>query len=120
LPKWIICGTCGTLTSDGKEIVVRWFDPKLAPKLEAIDGPARDRRYGNDEQLPWQESRMTIAPRPHDAFYDHVVGVLRRGEPMKITPESVREVMRVIGLVRKGTRFPGKTEKKKKVKKQHG
>jgi hypothetical protein len=37
--------------------------------------------------------------RPGD-FYDNVYGVIRRGEPMRVSPESVREVIRVIGLVR--------------------
>jgi cytochrome c len=40
LPKWIICGTCGTLTSDGKTATVRWFDPQQAPPLEAFSGRA--------------------------------------------------------------------------------
>ena len=45
---------------------------------------------------------MTIGARPHGAFYDHVIGALRRGEALKITPESVREVMHVIEMIRKG------------------
>jgi hypothetical protein len=30
---------------------------------------------------------------------------------MVITPESVREVIRVIAMIRKGTRFPGRPRK---------
>jgi predicted dehydrogenase len=109
LPKWIVAGSCGTLTSDGSKSTLRWFDPVQAPKLEAIDGPATNRKYGNEDKLPWQERVTNFADVkvPHD-FYDNVFGVLRRGEPMDITPESVREVIRTIALIRKGTAFPGK------------
>ena len=101
LPKWILCGTHGTLTNDGQTSVVRWFDPKDAPPLEVIDGPARDRKYGNDEKLPWQEKTIEVAQRPHGAFYDHVNAVLARREAMRVTPVSVRETMRVLEMIRK-------------------
>jgi len=65
LPKWIICGTHGTLTNDGEKSIVRWYDPSAAAPLEVIDGPARDRKYGNDDKLPWQEKTIAVHPRPH-------------------------------------------------------
>jgi predicted dehydrogenase len=108
LPKWIVAGAHGTLTSDGSKSILRWFDPAKAPPLEVIDGPARDRRYGNDDKLPWQEKTIEIGSRPHGAFYDHVAGVLLRGEELRVTPASVRETMRVLSLIRRGTKFPGK------------
>jgi predicted dehydrogenase len=119
LPKWILCGTHGTVTNDGEKSTVRWFDPKDAPPLEVIDGPAANRRYGNDDKLPWQEQVIPVQPRPHGAFYDHVTAVLLRGEPLRVTPESVREVMRVLGLIRKGTNFPGKPAKEKREPQVH-
>jgi scyllo-inositol 2-dehydrogenase (NADP+) len=111
LPKWILCGTHGTLTNDGKNSTVRWFDPAQVQPLEAQDGPAANRKYGNDDKLPWQEKVIAVEPRPEGAFYRNVAGALRRNEPMRVTPESVREVMRVIGLIRKGTAFSGKPSK---------
>jgi predicted dehydrogenase len=111
LPKWIVCGTHGTITNDGERSTVRWFDPAEAPPLEVVDGPAANRRYGNDDKLPWREKVIQVQPRPHGAFYDHVAAVLLRGEPLRVTTQSVREVMRVIGLIRKGTNFPGKPVK---------
>jgi predicted dehydrogenase len=111
LPKWIVCGTNGTLTNHGDKTTVCWFEPAQAPALEVIDGPAMNRKYGNPEQLPWQERVIDVPPRPHGAYYDHVFGVLRRGEPMRVTPESVREVMRVLTLIRKNTNFLGRPSK---------
>ena len=111
LPKWIIAGTHGTITNDGSKSIVRWFDPAAAAPLEVIDGPAPDRRYGNDDKLPWQEKTIEMPPRPHGSFYDHIYGVLRRGEALLVTPQSVREVMRVISLVRKSAKPHVKTVK---------
>lgn len=109
--KWVLCGTCGTLQSDGSTSTIRWFDPKLAPPLSAIDGAAADRRYANGDQLPWQETTVPAVGPDDGCFYDNVSAVIRRGTPMHITPASVREVLRVIAMIRDGTRFPGLQEK---------
>jgi hypothetical protein len=87
---------------------VRWFDPAQAAPLVVRDGPAADRKYGNDDRLPWQEETIESTERPHGAFYDDVAAVLRRGQEMTVTPQSVRETMRVLSLIRKGTSFTGK------------
>ena len=52
---------------------------------------------------------IAVEDRPHGAFYDNVADVLRRGGAMRITPQSVRETMRVLSLIRKGTMFSGRT-----------
>jgi len=113
-PKWTICGTQGTLVGDGKESTIRWFDPSQVQPLPAVDGPALDRKYGNADKLPWQEKQITVEDRSPTAFYDNVYGVLRRGEEMRITPQSVREVIRVMSLIRKATDFLGKPKPKKR------
>jgi predicted dehydrogenase len=100
LPKWILCGTHGTVTSDGVRTTVRWFDPAAAPPLTVIDGPARDHKYGNDDKLPWQEKVIEVQPRPHGAFYGHVTAVLAGRERLRVTPASVRETMRVLEMIR--------------------
>jgi predicted dehydrogenase len=120
LPKWIVAGTHGTLSSDGTKSVVRWFDPAKAPPLEVIDGPAVDRRYGNNDQLPWQEKTIELASRPHGAFYDHAADVFLRGTPMRVTPASVRETMRVLTLIRRGTAFPGRPTKERNRQERQG
>jgi len=107
LPTWVVCGTNGTYTSDGKEATVRWFDPKQVSPLTVNEGPATDRKYGNDDKLPWQEkTEPAVGPNVGD-FYDSVYGTVRDGKPLYITPESVREVIRVIAMIRQGTKFPG-------------
>jgi predicted dehydrogenase len=111
LPKWILCGTHGTLTSDGKTSTIRWFDPSQVSPLEVIEGAAPDRKYGNSDKLPWQEQTVPAEGPDIGTFYDNVYAVLREGKPQHITPQSVRETMRVLALIRKGTAFTGKPRK---------
>ena len=109
LPKWIVCGTHGTLISDGKQSTIRYFDPAQVAPLESIDAPALNRKYGNDDKLPWQEKTVSAEDRAdRRTFYDNVVEVLRENKPMRVTVEQVREIMHVIAMARKGTNFPGK------------
>ena len=119
LPKWVLCGTHGTLTSDGTKSTLRWFDPATVPPLAAVDGPAAERKYGNADQLPWQEKTIDVPPRAHGVFYDNVAATLAATEPMRVTAQSVREVMRIIALVRKGTAFPGKSQNPEKRPRMH-
>jgi predicted dehydrogenase len=111
LPKWILCGTHGTLTSDGKTSTIRWFDPKDVAPLEVIEGAAPDRKYGNSDRLPWQAQTVPAIGPDVGTFYDNVSAVLRDGKPQHITPQSVRETMRVLAMIRKGTPFTGKPRK---------
>ena len=105
LPSWIICGTHGTITVAGGQATVRWYDPAKVKPLKVDTGPAAGRSYGNDDVLPWQEETVEAKGRRTMSFYDNVAGVLRRGEPMHVTPESVRELMRVLAELRRGTAF---------------
>ena len=104
-PKWVVCGTCGTLMSDGETSTIRYFDPGAVSPLAINDGAAPNRAYGNDDVLPWQEKVVPAIGPDRSSYYDNVTGVLLRDEPMRVTPESVRERVRVIAAVRKGTRF---------------
>lgn len=108
VPAWIVCGSCGTMTTDGKTATIRYYDPAKAAKLEVIDGPARDRKYGSGDVLPWQEKVEPFEGPDMGTFYDDAYAVLRKGKAMHVTPESVREVIRVISEIRKGTPFPGR------------
>lgn len=104
LPLWIVCGTCGTLTSDGSESVVKWFDPDAAPPIEVVDGPVMHRSYDFGDVLPWQQEVVSVeGGSPSQGFYDNVTSVLREGQPMRATPESVLQTMRVMEMIRQAT-----------------
>lgn len=105
--KWTLLGDCGTLVSDGKTSQIKYYNPKRVKPLKVIETPPVGRGYGNDDKLPWREKSMPVRSKDKATYYDNVFDVLRKRKAMAITPESVREVIRVIALTRKGTKFPG-------------
>jgi scyllo-inositol 2-dehydrogenase (NADP+) len=111
--KWMLLGSCGTLSSDGKISKLRYFDPTGLPELKVIDGPAPERKYGNDDVLPWkEETRETKPTGTYGDFNDSVVAVLRGGKSLTVTPESAAEVLKITEWSRKGTKFPQAVTKK--------
>lgn len=112
-PLWVICGTHGTLTSDGQQATIRWFDPAAVQPVEAVDGPVMTRNYDVSKDLPWQTKTEEVKGPDVGNFYDNVRAVLRERAAMRVTPESAREVIRVIALIRRGTAFPGRPSRSK-------
>lgn len=94
--KWMVLGTAGTLKSDGTTSEIKYFDPKQLKPLKVTEEPPSARQYGSGDVLPWkEETRPSTAEVPND-FYDNVYAVIRNRKKMDITPEEVREVIRVI------------------------
>lgn len=102
VPEWIVSGTCGGLISSPEGIRVKWFDPNAAPPITLQDGAALNRRYDNDDRLPWQDEMI---PLPHTrgfvAFYDNLASAIRENAPLAITPESARETIAVLETCRR-------------------
>jgi predicted dehydrogenase len=95
-PKWTVLGTAGTLRSDGQTSEIKYFDPAELQPLEVTEAAPEGRKYGNEDVLPWKEETRPSAGEVPTDFYDNVYSVLRANGKMDITPEEVREVMRVI------------------------
>ena len=112
IPTWILCGNQGTLTSDSRRSVVRWFEPEEAGEVEVVEGAARNRAYAwQTKPINWREETVEAKGPNIGNFYDNVTEVLLHNHEIVVTPESVREVIRVIAEIRKGTPFEGKTKK---------
>lgn len=106
MPAWILCGTSGTLTSDGNQSTIRWFDPEEAGQVEVIEGAAKNRAYGSSAKpIDWQEKVVESKGPNIGNFYDNVTAVLQERSEMYVTPQSVREVLRVMTEIRAGTDF---------------
>jgi scyllo-inositol 2-dehydrogenase (NADP+) len=106
LPRWILCGSRGTVTCDGKQAVIRWYDAKDVQPIEAVDTAAAGRKYQSD-QLPWQEKTVPAVGPDVGGFYDNISAVLLHGAKLYITPESSRQVIEVTARIRAGTKFSG-------------
>lgn len=101
-PEWMIAGTWGGLVSSHEGVQVKWFDPKAAPPIALQDGPAANRRYGNDDVLPWQDETIPVPKGPGWVeFYDNLAPAIRDGAPLAITPESVRDTVAVLETCRR-------------------
>jgi len=99
MPRWLICGSNGTLTSDGKKTTVRYYDPSSVPKLSVLDEAAPNRQYLSEE-LPWQEEVLEVADAPSSSFHQNVFDVLSLNKPQVVTPESAAEVVRITELAK--------------------
>jgi len=102
LPDWVVMGTCGTLVSQGGTSRIRYFSPKGLPKLKASE-MLTHRRYGSDEKLPWQEKEEPTRSTRTVDFYGNLYDAIRRRKKLLITPQSVREVIRVQELCRRAS-----------------
>jgi len=107
-PKWTVLGQYGTITSDGSVSQARFFDPAQVAPMEATEVPSQERRYDNDDVLPWQSKELRAADVPLIGdFYDNVWSVLREDGEMVVRPEQTLEVVRVIETCKRVSGFYG-------------
>ena len=101
-PRWLVCGTAGSLQIDGEKATIKYFDPKKAPKIKVDTHAPVHRQYGNDDRLPWKEKTVEAKPtKPYPDFYEALYKSIRKGAKLLVTPESVRETIAVLDAVRK-------------------
>lgn len=103
--RWTLLGTSGTAVCDGSQTRVQFFDPADLPPLQADPGAAADRRYDNDDVIPWREVTLPVTSNDSSDFYDNVWGVLRAGHEMVVTPEQGLAVVRLIETCRRYSGF---------------
>jgi predicted dehydrogenase len=112
-PRWVICGTHGTLWMDGKDARLRYFDPAALPDLPVNDlHLALNRAYGpqpNPDIVPWQERSEPFRPTgTYPSFMDNLYAALRECGPLLVEPASALRSYEVLDAIRAGSRFaPG-------------
>jgi scyllo-inositol 2-dehydrogenase (NADP+) len=108
-PRWLVMGSLGTLIEQDGQFVIKYLDPSKLQKLKADPRPVPfGFGYGvyGGETLEFQEKRVKVDP-PEFAvdFYGKLVETFRHGKKPWVTPESVREQIRVLSLAREGTGY---------------
>lgn len=103
--RWTLLGSAGTAVCDGSTTRLQRFDPAALPPVMADPGAAPDRRYDNDDVIPWQEETLPATAPDTGDFYDNVWGVLREGQEMVVKPEQTLEVVRVIEACKRYSGF---------------
>lgn len=103
-PRWLVCGSRGTLLADDKGGKIRFYDGNAVEPLTVLDAAAPGRQYLS-ETLPWQERDVSVGKEaPVPAFHQNVLDVLTgKAEPV-ITPESAAEVVRVTEMLHKAAK----------------
>ena len=99
-PKWMLCGSRGTLISDGEKSKLRFYDGTKVEPLNVIDAAAPGRKYLS-ETLPWEEKERLASPAPVKPFHENVLDVLTTQVQPIVTAESAAEVVRVMQEVRR-------------------
>jgi len=106
LPLWVVMGSRGTLISDRRACRLRYTKAPKLPKMKADDSHmVATRAYGSGEKIAFEEKSLPAKLEPRRNFYDHLYGSIRKGKPLFVTPESVRQVMWVMQQGRKGSPF---------------
>jgi scyllo-inositol 2-dehydrogenase (NADP+) len=100
--EWLVMGTQGGLSGTSPRLCWKYFDPELVPPRPVSREPTPDRSY-NREELPWREETCDVSAEHNPGYrkvYLDLYATLRRGEPLAITPESVRRQIAVLDRCR--------------------
>jgi len=92
---WNVMGTRGGLAGTTKQLRWKWFDPTVQTLRTLDTQPTPDRSYNRDD-LIWQESTWHITDEStpgETGFYLDLHTTIRHGQPLAITPQSVRRVI---------------------------
>ena len=107
-PEYLVLGRRGALKCQGREIMLRYLDPKVRlPPRRAKAGTPRS-GFGSPDTLTWVEETVTVSPKlpvSMHAIWGYLYDAIREGKRFPITLDEALEVMRVISLAKKGTAF---------------
>ncbi len=105
-PVYLIHGTKGSLSSNGKTIKLKYLDPEVIlsprkPKAETTD----DSTTGSKDELKWIEEEIPVNPKTRYNIWEELYKAVRHGSTFPILHEEAFEVIRVITEAKKGTPF---------------
>jgi len=114
-PVYVVFGTRGALTSDEKNITLRYLDPKqkLQKRKASPSTPPQEGSFGSPETLNWVEKTIAVKPAGlagMEILWDCLYDTIRNRKPFPIKLAEALEVVRVSCLVKKGTPFAPKTK----------
>lgn len=106
-PTWIVMGSHGSITCDGRVMTLKWCDPAKLMDLVAEEGPVPGRKYGTGEVVEWMEESFTLPANPSQPaeWYRILYNSLVEGAPLLVTPESIRRQMELFEEIRQMSGF---------------
>ncbi len=106
-PTWTVIGERGMIQGNNKKLTVQWYEEGALPPIEADPGAVPDRSYER-ENVPWKTEEVEVPPGDHrEAIYKRLYATIRHGEPLFVTPESVRQQLALLDRCR-ATYVPGR------------
>ena len=110
MPPWQILGKCGSIVLDEAATAwrVRFYrEEELGQGEIHLEFAAPDRKYGNREDIPWQEAVFPIADDEAVDFYRECYAYFALDEEPFVPVEETREVMRVLDVCRRNSYSAG-------------
>lgn len=101
---WLVMGTQGGLAGSAQKLRWRYLDPRLLVPRPLTREPIPDRTYFGREPLPWIEETCDLTAEGENGdkrYYLDLYGYLREGQPLPVTPESVRREIAVLDECRR-------------------
>ncbi len=97
---WLVMGTSGALRGSSTELTWKYVDFEQMPRRQVDRERTADRSYNTETlqwtQQQWSASDDTASKSPTVRFYEDLYQTLRHGQPLVITPRSVRRQLTVI------------------------
>jgi predicted dehydrogenase len=97
-PAWHVMGTCGGLQGSTSHLDWKYIEPDKLPERSVDVRPTPDRSY-NREELVWREGSWDVSDYDgpgQSGFYLDLYQTIRHGDPLVVTPQSVRRVIRLL------------------------
>lgn len=107
MPDWTVLGDRGMIQGGRSKLKVQWFEEGALPPIEADPGAAEGRSYGGREDIPWKHEEIELSQDHNEQlreFYSRLYKSLRQGEPLFVTPESVRDQLALLDRCRESYR----------------
>jgi predicted dehydrogenase len=104
-PTYLVFGTKGSLSLNGKEIHLRYLDPKQALPERTANPGTPGTTFGTREKLPWIDETLPVQAGSNRVIWDHLFNAIRKGVPFPVKLDEAVEVMRVISTAKQGTAF---------------
>lgn len=108
-PVYAVWGSRGALTSDEREIHLRYLDPKITlDKRSARAATPGTEVFSTEDHLEWIDETIPVhpgSPIDIDSIWDALWSAFREESPYPISQEEALEVMRVATEVRSGSEY---------------
>src|SRR5262245_10456079 len=109
-PKFYVQGTSGTLVGHYRVVTLEHVEPGrgyVARQMHHAEAPAELLLARYESGYGISETRLPSAPEQPFAFHRNLADHLHLGEPLAVTPASVRQVIGVLEAARRSTEQGG-------------